>query len=180
MSIPAGSHRLGPGDGTLTVRTGRTGAAAAAGHDLLIEVAAWEATIGNEGPAAISLELHADAGSLRVVEGRGGVQPLDDDGRARILATIDERVLGRRDIAFHSTAVRPDGDGGHMAVQGELTLAGQTHPIAFDLAIGDDGRLTGSAVVKQTTWGIRPHSALLGTLKVADDVEVAIDAGLER
>ena len=38
MSLQAGTYRLGPEDGTLRVRTGRSGAAAKAGHDLLIEV----------------------------------------------------------------------------------------------------------------------------------------------
>jgi hypothetical protein len=61
-------------------------------------------------------------------------------------------------------------------VHGELELAGRRHPIDFALLAGDDGRLTGSAMVKQTDWGIKPFSALFGTLKVADVVEVAIDA----
>jgi Flp pilus assembly protein TadB len=36
--------------------------------------------------------------------------------------------------------------------------------------------LRGAAVVKQTDWGMKPYSALFGALKVADEVEVAIDA----
>ena len=63
-------------------------------------------------------------------------------------------------------------------MQGELTLVGTTAPIAFDLTVGDDGSLRGSAVVKQTDWGIKPYSTLFGALKVADEVEVAIDASL--
>jgi hypothetical protein len=38
-----------------------------------------------------------------------------------------------------------------------------------------DGHVRGSAVVKQTDWGIKPYSALFGTLKVADEVEVAVE-----
>ena len=45
MSIQAGTYRFGPDDGTLSVRTGRTGAAAMAGHNLLFHVTAWEATL---------------------------------------------------------------------------------------------------------------------------------------
>ena len=36
-------------------------------------------------------------------------------------------------------------------------------------------RLTGTAVVTQSDWGMKPYSALFGTLKVADEVEVAVD-----
>ena len=62
-------------------------------------------------------------------------------------------------------------------MQGELELIGvRTQPVAFDAQLHGDGRLTGSAAVKQTDWGIKPYSALFGTLKVADEVEVAIDA----
>ncbi len=39
-----------------------------------------------------------------------------------------------------------------------------------------DGRLTGDATVKQSSFGIKPYSALFGALKVADDVRVAIEA----
>ena len=35
-------------------------------------------------------------------------------------------------------------------------------------------------MVKQTDWGIKPYSALFGALKVADEVEVAIDAACPR
>jgi hypothetical protein len=30
--------------------------------------------------------------------------------------------------------------------------------------------------VTQSEWGMKPYSALFGTLKVADDVEVAVEA----
>jgi polyisoprenoid-binding protein YceI len=69
-------------------------------------------------------------------------------------------------------------EGDRLAVRGDLTIAGAARPIAFDLTVGDDGRLTGTAVVAQTAWGIKPYSALFGALKVADEVEVAIDARL--
>ena len=65
-------------------------------------------------------------------------------------------------------------------MQGELTLGGTTRPIAFDLAIGDDGKVTGAAVVKQTEWGMKPYSTLFGALKVADEVRVEIDAALPQ
>jgi hypothetical protein len=174
VSIPTGTYRLGPGTGTLSVRTGRVGAAAKAGHDLLLHVTVWQATleIGEE----IGIMLAADATSLRVREGTGGMQALGDDDKASIHKAIDDDVLKRNAIGFRSTAVRAAGNGNWISVQGELMLAGQARPLAFELAVGEDGKLTGSAVVKQTDWGIKPYSALFGALKVADEVEVAIDA----
>ncbi|HVI18921.1 MAG TPA: hypothetical protein VM712_11120 [Gaiellales bacterium] len=45
MAFPAGRYALGPDDGTLSVRTQRTGAAAMAGHDLLFHVTSWQAVL---------------------------------------------------------------------------------------------------------------------------------------
>jgi polyisoprenoid-binding protein YceI len=179
VSLQAGTYRLGPGDGTLSIRTGRTGAAAKAGHDLVIEVTVWEGTLRlGDDPADTSVEVAADATSLHVREGTGGMQSLGDDDKANIRTTIHDDVLKGHAITFRSTAVtRADG---RLNVQGELTLAGTTRPLAFDLAVGDDGRLSGAAVVKQTDWGMKPYSTLFGALKVADEVRVEIDAAVPQ
>ena len=168
--IEPGTHRFGPSNATLSVRTRRGGAAAKAGHDLLIHVTAWEGTltIGDDGAPAAA-ELAADATSLRVQEGTGGMKALDDGDKANIHQTIDDEVLRRRDIAFRSTAV-------HGArVEGELTLAGQTRPLALDLAVSDDGGVRATVTVTQSDWGMKPYSALFGTLKVLDEVEVSLE-----
>lgn len=38
--------------------------------------------------------------------------------------------------------------------------------------------MTGNATVKQTDWGMKPYSALFGTLRVIDEVGGEIDAML--
>ena len=175
MSIPSGSHRLGPQNATLAVHTKRGGAAAKAGHDLTIHVTAWEGTLQvGEDHAATSVELAADATSLRVREGTGGMQALGDDDVANIHQTIDDEVLERRDIRFRSSRVEHSPEGNRLTVAGELALAGETRPIEFDLAIGEDGAIGGTAIVKQTSWGMKPYSALFGALKVRDEVEVVL------
>lgn len=164
---------FGPENATLTVRTKRTGAASKAGHDLLLEVTSWSAALDPDADPALTLT--ADARSLRVLEGSGGMQALDADDKASIEKTIDEEVLEGTAIEFRATTVEL-GDGGSPGrVEGELELAGRRHPIAFELAATDDGRLTGTAAVKQSDWGMKPYSALFGALKVADEVEVAIE-----
>jgi len=158
---------FGPENATLTVRTKRTGAASKAGHDLLFEVTSWSATLDQDADPALTLT--ADSGSLRVLEGSGGIQALGDDDKAGIEQTIKEEVLMGTPIEFRSTAV------GGRRLEGELELAGQRHPISFELAGDEDGRLTGSATFKQSDWGMKPYSALFGTLKVVDEVEVAFE-----
>jgi hypothetical protein len=179
VALVPGRHRLGPADGSVTVSTRREGMAAKAGHDLVIDVTGWEASaeIG-EGTAGWAFTFEADPRSLRVREGLGGVKPLTDGDRADIHRTIEAKVLGTRPIAFRSTAVRPAHDGTRVEVEGELTLAGRTLPGEATLAVAPDGRVTGSIPVTQSAWGIRPYRGLLGALKVRDEVEVVVDAGL--
>ena len=51
------------------------------------------------------MTLDADATSLHVIEGTGGMKSLDEDDRANIRQTIDDEILKRVDIRFRSTAV---------------------------------------------------------------------------
>jgi polyisoprenoid-binding protein YceI len=173
MSINSGTYILGPDNGELMVRTGRSGAAAKAGHDLVIEVSDWKATVEIAADGGQSrVELTADGGSLIVREGKGGIQSLGDDDKRGIRETIDKEILKRTSISFRSNAVEPSSDASRLQVEGELELLGRRAPITFELTPGGDGSVTASAVVRQSGWGIKPYSALFGTLKVADEVEI--------
>jgi polyisoprenoid-binding protein YceI len=177
MAIQAGTYKLGPDNATLRVKTGRHGAAAKAGHDLVIEVKSWEATLEvGDDPAASSLALTADPTSLHVLKGEGGMQALGDDDKADIRKTIDNDVLKKKEIEFHSTDVS-GGDGGALAVTGELTMGGKSKTVDFVVS-EDGGKLAGSAAVKQSDWGIKPYSALFGALKVNDEVTVEVEGSL--
>src|SRR5438270_5078942 len=129
MAIEPGTYAVGPNDGTLTVRTGRRGAIAKAGHDLLIEVGRWGATVQLAAdPSQSVLELTADSNSLQVREGTGGIQALGDEDRAGIEQTIEQEVLKGTAITFRSTSVRAAGEG-RLSVEGDLELAGGNNPL---------------------------------------------------
>ncbi|HEY1480819.1 MAG TPA: YceI family protein [Gaiellales bacterium] len=179
MAIKTGTYRLGPDDGTLSVRTGRTGAAAKAGHNLLLHVGTWSVLlVAGDDAAGTSVQLDADAASLRVREGHGGMQALGDDDRASIEQTIDEDVLKKQSISFRSTRLEPTADGAGFRVEGELSIVGTTRPVTFEIAVDEGGTLRGGMVLKQSDWGIKPYSTLFGALKVVDEVEVALEASL--
>lgn len=156
--------RFGPDTGSLQVHTYREGVAAKVGHDLIIEVTDWSGS--DDGGA---LELTADPRSLEVREGRRGVKPLTDKDRASIAKTIQADILGTQPIVFRSTGV----DGDH--VRGDLTIAGSTQPVEFDLR-REGERVRATIPVMQTRWGIKPYRGFMGALKVRDDVEVVLDA----
>ena len=186
IAVPAardedGAYRLGPANGTLSLRTGRTGAAAKAGHDLLLHATRWTARLAVGTDAEVSaLTLEVDGGSLRVIEGTGGMKALTDSDKAAISQTVDDEILRREPVVFRSTEVRPSADGRSLSVQGDLTLLGETRPLGFDVALAPDGAVTAEAVVTQSLWGITPYSTLFGTLRVEDDVAVAVEARLPQ
>jgi hypothetical protein len=176
VTIHPGAHRFGPDNATLRVRTGRRGAAAKAGHDLLIEVTSWSAGLEvDEGGEPVGLEVDADPRSLRVREGTGGIQELKDEDTDEIHRTIDEEVLGGHAIGFRSTAVERAAGGDRLHVAGNLRIAGRERPVEFTLDIGPDGEISGRTTLKQTEWGIKPYSGLFGALKVADEVEMEVE-----
>lgn len=177
MALTPGTHALGPDNGTLQINTYREGMAQKVGHDLILNVEKWDATVevGADGQLT-TVGLDADPKSLKVHEGRGGAKPLSDKDRGDIHKGIDGKVLGGQPITFRSAAVEHSGNG--LSVSGELTMAGTTKPASFQLALGEDGRVSGTLPVTQSEWGIKPYKALMGALKVKDEIEVVLDVPL--
>ena len=173
------SHELGPSNATLQVKTYREGMAQKAGHDLVIEVTSWQAAVasGDDG-TPVSVELTADPLSLRVRDGHGGVKALSDKDRGDIQKNIEKKVLGGDAIGFTSSSIERAGGDGRLNVSGELRMGGNSRPLSFALNIDPDGHVQGTVPVKQSEWGIKPYTGLMGALKVRDEVEVVLDARL--
>jgi polyisoprenoid-binding protein YceI len=179
MALSMGTHPFGPDNASLQVRTYREGVAAKAGHDLIIEVTRWDATVQVAGePAGWTIELNADPRSLEVREGLRGVKPLTDRDRVEIRKNIDAKVLGSHPIRFRSSEVRLVDDGGRLMVEGELSMAGSARPLTAQLTVEDGGAVRGTITLSQSDWGIKPYRGLMGALKVRDEVDVVIDANL--
>jgi hypothetical protein len=169
MSIPEGTHNIGPSNGSLTVKTGKEGAAAKAGHNLVLGVNSWEATI--EGGDSPSIKFTADPSSLEVIEGSGGAKPLTDDDKTDIKKSIDNKVLGSSQISFTSSEVS------NGTANGDLSIAGKSSQVSVPLKVDGD-TIKGSVTLSQKDFGIKKFSALMGALKVKDEVTVEFEAKL--
>jgi polyisoprenoid-binding protein YceI len=179
MAIADGTYRLTAESGELLVKTGRTGMGRRAGHDLVIEVTRWrgEVTLAGAGPADSTVSVEVDVDSLEVREGLGGVKPLTDNDRADIKNSLrgilDSEI--HPEIRFNSTSVTRSA--GSATVEGDLTICGETEPVTVTAEL-TDGRVRGGTTVTQTRYGIKPYTAFLGALKVADEVGVEFDVAL--
>ncbi len=170
MPIEAGTHTIGPSNGSLKIKTGREGAAAKMGHDLVLGVGSWEATV--EGGDSPSFSLTADPGSIEVLEGSGGAKPLSDKDKGDIKKSIAGKVLGSSQITFSSSAV--EDNGANMTAKGDLDIAGKSVPVTVPLS-ANGGKLSGSVKLSQSDFSIKQFSAMMGALKVKDSVEVVVE-----
>ena len=169
MAIPEGTHSIGPSNGSLRVKTGREGAAAKAGHNLVIGVNSWDATV--EGGDSPSIRLTADPSSMEVIEGSGGAKPLTDDDKEDINKSITDKVLGTSQITFESTEVTDS------HAKGDLSIAGSSSTVEVPLKIDGD-TISGSVTLSQKDFGIKQFKALMGALKVTDEVTVEFEGKL--
>jgi hypothetical protein len=169
MSIPEGTHNIGPSNGSLKVKTGKEGAASKAGHNLVLGVNSWEATV--EGGDSPSIKLTADPSSLEVVEAEGGSKPLDDGDKDDIKKSISDKVLGSDQITFQSSEVSDS------SAKGDLSIAGKSQTVDVPLNVSGD-KISGSVTLSQKDFGIKKFSALMGALKVTDEVTVEFEGNL--
>ena len=169
MSIPEGTHTIGPSNGSLKVKTGKEGAAAKMGHDLVLVVNSWEATV--EGGDSPSIKLTADPGSVEVESGSGGAKPLGDKDKADIKKSINGKVLGSSQISFTSSQV-DDGN-----AKGDLSIAGSSSQVSIPISVSGD-KISGSTTLSQKDFGIKQFSAMMGALKVKDQVTVEFEGSL--
>jgi polyisoprenoid-binding protein YceI len=178
MALTDGSYRLGPEQGQVLVKTGRTGLGRRAGHDLTIEATRWsaDAVVNTADPGQSSVTVTIDAGSLEPREGTGGLKPLTDSDRADIKKTICSGKCLRTDehpqITFTSTKVT--GSPESFTITGDLTIVGNTQPVTVQGRVDDD-RIRGTTTIAQTRWGIKPYSGVGGLLKLADEVQIQFD-----
>ncbi|HHO54692.1 MAG TPA: YceI family protein [Deltaproteobacteria bacterium] len=167
-------HDFTASDSHCYVFTFKRGALAALGHDLKLEVGRFTLTL--DGP-----DSHAtfDPASLRVIcamhEGEERRGTLSDSDRATIDGHVSDDILHPRrypEIRWRCTAITHDGPNA-WRLEGQLTLHGETRPLVARVE-QRDGRLRTRVRLQQSAFGIRPFRALLGALKIADEIEVEL------
>lgn len=173
----------GPADGTLTLHTTVEGRAAKMGHALTIALERWSASTTLEGSVPTAARLRATLEGLSVVHGEGGVKSLSDKDKQTIRGNALEslKATSHPDVTFTSDQVTALGGGYDLT--GQLTVAGVSRPMTVHVETAEtDGRLALSAVVPvvQSDHGVKPYSAMMGGLKVADRVEIRLAVTVAR
>lgn len=149
------------------------------GHRLTITVQSWHATVSWSGKLPSTVTLTADAASLQVVAGEGGLTPLS--AAEKHLATENAlKCLGVKsfpEIQFESENVAKTDDG--FRLSGVVEIHGVRRPQMIDVVAAERGGswcMSAEVVVRQSDFGVKPYSMLMGAMKVTDEVTVSFRA----
>ena len=127
--------------------------------------------------AQSSAELTAEAKSLFNAE--KGIGDLERREFENALRNVVLEAPKYPEVVFRSASItdlKPTSDGHTFNLNGDLTMHGVKRRIAVPVTVAVSGtRLTatGSIVVKQTDYQMKPYEAGLGLIKIKDDVKVA-------
>ncbi|MEP9409798.1 MAG: YceI family protein [Candidatus Brocadia sp.] len=182
MVLKEGTYTFTASSGKLFVYTFKEGFLSAVAHDLLIEATDFKVNLnvpsGGVNSASVDAEIRAN--SLKVIcamkDGQRQYDTLKEKDKADIEEATFKDVLHSDKyptINFRSTGIQEKD--GICHVDGELTLHGVTRPVKFDVQTTTGKELKGKVTLSQKDFGIKPYKALLGTLKVKNEVEVAFD-----
>jgi polyisoprenoid-binding protein YceI len=165
--------------GECLVYTEKEGLLSPVAHDLKIRVTAWSAELDVETRRIVA---RFDAASLRVdCAMRGGAEDpraLGDKDRREIEKNIRDDVLRcarHPEIVFEAEDAPVPGDLGDtpLELRGRLTLCGHTRDLVLRVSRSGD-RIVAEARLHQPDFGIKPYSALFGTLKIKPDVRLVV------
>ena len=170
---------LDPSDGELLVRTGVAGRAARMGHRLSIAMTQWQATVSWDGSAPDTAELVVETNSFEVLRGEGGVKGLSGPEKALVKSNALRSLSASRfsEIRFTANVIDKTDDGYRLS--GTLQIRGRSREHVIELRtddLGDSWRVSAESTVRQSDYGIKPYSLLMGSVQVADDVTVSFTA----
>ncbi|MHC4269431.1 MAG: YceI family protein [Planctomycetota bacterium] len=183
MSLKTGSYSLDTNSGNLYVYTFKEGLLSKLAHDLLIDITDFKVNleVPESGFASGSLELEIQTNSLKVICAlKNGERT--DALKEKDIADIEKDMGGKvlhpdkyPTANFRSKAVQGK-DGGYK-INGDLSLHGVTKSIDFDIDT-DGNNLKGMISLLQKDYGIKPFKAMMGTLKIKNEINVGFDLSL--
>lgn len=149
------------------------------GHRLTIAMTRWQVTVQWADDEPSSAELSVEVDSLEVLRGEGGVKSLSGPEKALVRSNALKSLSANRfpNIRFISDVIEQTAAGYRLT--GTLQIRGKSRQHVIDLRtedLGDSWRMTVESTVRQSDFGIRPYSLLMGSLQVADEVTVSFSA----
>lgn len=170
---------LDAADGELLLRTGVKGRAARMGHRLTIAMTRWRATVRWAGTHPAAAELAVEVDSFEVVGSQGGVKGLSGPEKALVRSNALSSLGADRCPEIRFTADNIEESENGYRLRGTLQIRGKQREHVIDLHtedLGESWQLSAESTVRQSEYGIKPYSLLMGSVQVADEVALSFTA----
>jgi polyisoprenoid-binding protein YceI len=184
MSLKAGAYSLSGNSGNLHVYTFKEGLLSKLAHDLLIDITNFKVNLDvpEAGFTSGSLEMELQADSLKVDCAMKNGERQPDTLKEKDIADIEKDMGGKvlhpdkyPTANFRSKTIQ-EKDGGYK-INGDLSLHGVTKSIDFDIDTNGEN-LKGMITLLQKDYGIKPFKAMLGTLRIKNEINIGFDLSL--
>jgi polyisoprenoid-binding protein YceI len=153
------------------------------GHRLTLAMRSWQATVDWDGEGPSAVEVTVDLDSLEVLKGVGGAMPLSSPEKTLVRTNALKSLRVHRFSQSRFVATDVDREDDVLRLSGKLDLNGRTADQTVDVraeAAGEHWRISAWAQVRHSDFGIKQYSMLIGAMKVADEVQVALVATVPR
>jgi len=149
------------------------------GHRLTVAMKGWQAAVHWEGAEPVTVELSIEVDSFEVLRGEGGVKALSGAERALVKSNALKSLGANRYPRIRFDADKIDETHAGYRLTGALQIRGKSRQHVIDLCtedLGDAWRMSAESGVRQSDYGVKPYSMLLGSMQVTDEVTVVFTA----
>jgi polyisoprenoid-binding protein YceI len=171
--------RLDSEGSKLELWTYKEGLLSGVAHDLCFRAEGLQlsAEVDDDGAVSVEVVVPVERLQLRGQVKKGHVSPMKPKDAADVHKNLtSRRVLdaGAHPQLRYVGRGTPQGD--RIELAGELTLRGTSRPLALQATWREEAshvQVEGEVRFAQSRWGIKPFSALMGSLRVRDELRVS-------
>lgn len=149
------------------------------GHRLTIAMTRWHATVRWSDSRPVGAELVVETESFEVLRGEGGVKGLSVAEKALVRSNALKSLSASRfpEIRYTADVIEEADDGYRLT--GTLAIRGKSRDQVIEVHTEDLGgswRMSVESTIRQSDYGIKPYSLLMGSIQVADELSLTFSA----
>jgi polyisoprenoid-binding protein YceI len=152
---------------TITIHVGKAGLLSMAAHDHWISAPIASGVIDESGAPRVAFTVKS---ASMMVKPDPKVDAKSQDQVQKNMEEMTIETAKYPEISFRSTSVVKAAEG-QFKVEGTLNLHGISKPVSLNVKREGES-YTGHTAIKQTNFGIKPISAVGGTVKIKDAVDI--------
>lgn len=149
------------------------------GHRLTIAMTRWRATVNWADCQPVRAQITVETDSFEVLRGDGGVKGLSGPEKALVRSNALKSLSANRfpEIVYAADIIENAGDTYRLTGTLQIRGASRDHVVEVRTEdLGESWRMSVESTIRQSDYGIKPYSLLMGSVQVADDVALFFSA----